>query len=106
MKEDGIEFILAQFVDIHGSAKVKQVPVECFDDIVEDGAGFAGAAVWGVGQGPHNHDLMARADVDTYQQLPWKENVALFSSNLYVDGEPASLLSTREPAAHYEVVRR
>ncbi|MGA2402832.1 MAG: glutamine synthetase, partial [Syntrophobacteraceae bacterium] len=88
MKEDGIEFILAQFVDIHGSPKVKQVPVECFDDIVEDGAGFAGAAVWGVGQGPHNHDLMARADVDTYQQLPWKENVALFSSNLYVDGEP------------------
>ncbi len=88
MKEDGIEFILAQFVDIHGSPKVKQVPLECFDDIVEDGAGFAGAAVWGVGQGPHSHDLMARADIDTYQQLPWKENVALFSSNLYVDGEP------------------
>ena len=52
------------------------------------GLGLPGAAVWGVGQGPHSHDLMARADVETYQRLPWKENVALFSSNLYVDGEP------------------
>ncbi|MEM5787898.1 MAG: type III glutamate--ammonia ligase [Syntrophobacteraceae bacterium] len=88
MKEDGIEFILAQFVDINGSPKVKQVPVDCFDGIVKDGAGFAGAAVWGAGQGPHNHDLMARADIDTYNRLPWRENVAIFSSNLYVDGEP------------------
>ena len=52
MREDGVEFILAQFVDIHGSAKVKMVPVSCLDDVVDDGAGFAGAAVWGVGQGP------------------------------------------------------
>ena len=30
LKKEGIEFILAQFVDIHGGPKVKQVPVECF----------------------------------------------------------------------------
>ena len=45
LKAEGIEFLLAQFIDIHGSPKVKQVPVECFDDIVEEGAGFAGGAV-------------------------------------------------------------
>ncbi|MBI5015659.1 MAG: type III glutamate--ammonia ligase, partial [Deltaproteobacteria bacterium] len=45
---DGIEYILALFVDINGAAKVKQVPVGCFEDIVKDGAGFAGAAVWGM----------------------------------------------------------
>lgn len=88
MKGDGIEFILAQFVDINGSVKVKQVPVECFEGIVEDGAGFAGAAVWGMGQGPHSHDLMGRADMDTYRRLPWKPNVAVFNTNLHVDGEP------------------
>lgn len=88
MKGDGIEFILAQFVDINGSSKVKQVPVESFDDIVDDGAGFAGAAVWGMGQGPHSHDLMARADLNTYRRLPWKPNVAVMSTNLYVDGKP------------------
>lgn len=88
LKTDGIDFILAQFVDIHGAPKVKQVPVDSFDDIVGDGAGFAGAAVWGAGQGPHNHDLMGRADVETYHRLPWKPNVAVFNCNLYVDNAP------------------
>ncbi len=88
LEDQGIEFLLAQFIDIHGSPKVKQVPVECFDDIVGAGAGFAGAAVWGMGQGPESHDLMARADLDTFCQLPWKQNVAIASCNIYVDGAP------------------
>ena len=50
LKRDGIEFILVQFVDMHGAAKVKMVPASCLDDVVEAGAGFAGGAVWGVGQ--------------------------------------------------------
>ncbi len=88
LKDQGVEFLLAQFVDIHGSPKVKQVPIDCFDDIIEDGAGFAGAAVSGLGQGPESHDMMARADLDTFTQLPWKKNVALASCNIYVDDEP------------------
>ncbi len=46
MTEDGIEFLLAQFVDMHGAAKVKMVPVSAFDAPIDEGAGFAGAAVW------------------------------------------------------------
>ena len=88
MKEDGIEFILAQFVDIHGVAKVKMVPVSCFDNVIDDGAGFAGAAVWGVGQGPHSHDMMARVDVDSYTPLPWMPNTARFAADLFVDEQP------------------
>jgi len=88
MDEDKIEYILVQFVDIHGSPKVKMVPVAHFDDVVDVGAGFAGAAVWGMGQGPHSHDMMARVDVDTYTPLPWKAGVARFASDIYVDNEP------------------
>ncbi len=87
MKQDGIEFILAQFVDVHGSAKVKMVPVSSFDDVIDDGAGFAGAAVWGVGQGPHSHDMMARVDLDSYTPLPWMPNTARFAADLFVDEE-------------------
>ena len=83
-----IEFILTQFVDIHGCPKVKLVPVECFDGLVDEGAGFAGAAVWGMGLGPENHDLMARTDLDTYMQLPWQPNVAMACCDLYVDNQP------------------
>ncbi len=88
LKEKNVEFILAQFVDIHGAPRVKQVPLASFDDIVEDGAGFAGAAVWGMGLGPESHDLMARTDLDTYTQLPWQPNVAMASCDLFVDDTP------------------
>src|SRR5262249_56660382 len=52
------------------------------------GAGFAGGAVWGAGQGPHSHDMMARIDPDTYTQLPWLPNTARFAADLYVDDRP------------------
>ena len=64
MNDDRIEYLLAQFVDINGSPKVKMVPVDSFDDIVDEGAGFAGAALEGMGQGPHSHDMMAIPDID------------------------------------------
>jgi len=87
LQDDEIEFLLVQFVDIHGSAKVKMVPVSSFDDAIDEGAGFAGAAVWGVGQGPHSHDMLARIDLDSYTPLPWMPNTARFASDLYVDGQ-------------------
>ncbi|MGD9856054.1 MAG: type III glutamate--ammonia ligase [Planctomycetaceae bacterium] len=87
IREDGIEFVLAQFVDIHGAAKVKMVPAACLDDVIDVGAGFAGAAVWGVGQGPHSHDMLARIDLDSYTPLPWLPNTARFAADLFVDGE-------------------
>ena len=48
--QNDIRYVLAQFVDIHGVAKAKAVPVSHFEDILGDGAGFAGFAVWGLGQ--------------------------------------------------------
>ena len=84
----GVRFLLAQFVDIHGAAKVKMVPACELDAIVSDGAGFAGAAVWGLGQGPHSHDMLARADLASYTPLPWRREVARFACDIYVDDEP------------------
>ncbi len=88
LRQDKVEFILAQFVDIYGSPKVKLVPASHFDDLCKIGAGFAGAAVLGLGQGPHAHDMMARPDLSSYTLLPWKEGVARFACNLFVDDEP------------------
>lgn len=88
MKDEGIEFIIVQFVDIHGSPKAKMVPVACFDSVIDTGAGFAGGALWGLGQGPHSHDLMARIDISTYTRLPWLPNTVRFAADLYVDDQP------------------
>ena len=88
--EMGIEFLLVQFVDIHGTAKVKMVPASCLDDAVDVGAGFAGAAVWGMGQGPHSHDMLARADLDSCTRLPWLPNTVPATHRSPTSGAAAS----------------
>ena len=88
IKDDGVEYILVQFIDINGSPKVKMVPVNHLDDVIDEGAGFAGAALMGLGQGPHSHDMLAKVDLDTYTLVPWEKGLARFSGDLFVDEEP------------------
>ncbi|MFI5461149.1 MAG: type III glutamate--ammonia ligase [Isosphaerales bacterium] len=87
-QDDAIAYLLIQFVDIHGAAKVKLVPAGTLRAVAEVGAGFAGGAVWGMGQGPHSHDMYARADLETYTPLPYEPGVARFAADLHVDGQP------------------
>ena len=88
LAEDDIEFLLVQFVDLHGTAKTKMIPACCLDDAIDAGAGFAGAAMWGLGQGPHSHDLLARVDLKSCTRVPWLNQTARFAADLYVDGQP------------------
>ena len=83
-----IRYVLAQFVDIHGAAKAKSVPVEHLDMILNEGAGFAGFALWGFGMGPHGPDYMAVGDLDTLRPLPWMPGHARIVCNGTVKGAP------------------
>lgn len=87
-KDHGIKYILAQFVDIHGSAKAKAVPVEHLEMVLTDGAGFAGFALWGFGMGPHGPDYMAVGDLDTLQPIPWMPGFARMCTWGHVNGKP------------------
>jgi glutamine synthetase len=88
LEQDAIDYLLVQFVDLHGAPKVKMVPAGALDDIADIGAGFAGGAVWGLGQNAASHDMMARIDPASYTPLPWKPGLARFAADLYVDGKP------------------
>ena len=88
LEENKVKYILAQFVDIHGVAKTKSVPANCLEDIVEDGAGFAGFAVWGLGMEPHDGDYMAKADLSTLSLVPWQPGYARIACTGHVHGEP------------------
>lgn len=87
LADNHVRFVLAQFVDIHGNPKTKAVPVAHFEDILEDGAGFAGFAVWGLGQEPHSPDFMARGDLETLSLVPWQPGFARIVCDGYVNGE-------------------
>jgi glutamine synthetase len=88
LRAQDIRYVLAQFVDIHGSAKAKSVPVEHLDMILGDGAGFAGFALWGFGMGPHGPDYMAVGDPATVKPLPWMPGHARIVCNGTVKGKP------------------
>ena len=88
LSDNNIKYILAQFVDIHGVAKTKSVPVNCLMDVVEKGAGFAGFAVCGLGMEPHGPDFLARGDLETLSIVPWQPGYARVVCDGYVNGEP------------------
>jgi glutamine synthetase len=87
VREGEIEFLFAQFVDMHGKPNAKLVPAHHLDDLLADGAGFAGFAAGDIGQGPHDPDLIAMPDVRTYTPLPWRPGVARFACDVTVEGE-------------------
>ena len=94
-KQHGIKFILAQFVDIHGAAKSKAVPVEHLDMVLTDGAGFAGFAMWGFGMEPNSQDYMAVGDLSTLAPMPWMPGFARMACYGHVKGKPYEYCSQR-----------
>lgn len=88
LKDNDVRFVLAQFVDIHGVAKTKSVPVSHFEDILTTGAGFAGFAVWGLGLGPHEADYTAVGDLSTLSLVPWQPGYARIVCYGHVHGKP------------------
>jgi glutamine synthetase len=87
IKGNGVKYIMAQFVDIHGSAKAKAVPAEHLDMVLTDGAGFAGFALWGLGMGPHGPDFMAVGDPSTLTNIPWMPGYARMVCDGHVLGK-------------------
>jgi len=86
--ENNVKYILAQFVDIHGVAKVKSVPAEHLESILTGGAGFAGGAIWGMGIEPNGPDYMAVGDLSTISLTPWQPGYARIICDGHVEGKP------------------
>jgi glutamine synthetase len=85
-RDQGVEFFLASFVEMTGCSKAKLVPAEHLETLVEEGAGFAGFAAGELGQGPHDPDIAAIPDLESFTILPWRPNVAWLASNITVNG--------------------
>jgi glutamine synthetase len=87
IRDHGVEFLFAQFVDMHGKPNAKLVPAHHLGDLLDDGAGFAGFAAGDIGQGPNDPDLIAMPDVRSLTPLPWLPQVARFACDVTVEGE-------------------
>ncbi|MEU9456873.1 type III glutamate--ammonia ligase [Streptomyces sp. NPDC048277] len=89
VQDDGIEFVLAVFVDLTGKPCAKLVPAQAVGELRDDGVGFAGYAAGALGQLPSDPDVIARPDASSYTPLPFvKPGLALVHCDPYVEGEP------------------
>ncbi len=88
LDDDGIEFIFAQFVDMHGKPNAKLVPVSHLKGLLEDGAGFAGFAAGPMGQTPASPDVTAMPALASYTKVPFKPGLARIACDVTVEGEP------------------
>lgn len=88
LEENGVRYVLAQFVNIHGVSKTKAVPVEHFESVVTEGAGFAAFAVGGLGLGPETPDYMAVGDLSTLTLVPWMPGYARIVCEGHMAGDP------------------
>ena len=86
-EERGIDFYFAQFVDMHGKPNAKLIPAAHLDDLVTDGAGFAGFAAGDLGQQPSDPDIAAIPDLESFTPVPWEPTVARFACDVTVEGE-------------------
>jgi glutamine synthetase len=86
-EERGIEFYFAQFVDMYARPSAKLVPAQNLDDLVTDGAGFAGFAAGEIGQLPSDPDMAAMPDLHSFTPVPWEPTVARFACDVHVEGE-------------------
>jgi len=86
-QELGVEFYFAQFVDMYARPSAKLVPAAYLDDLVSDGAGFAGFAAGEIGQLPSDPDIAAIPDLNSFTPVPWEPTLARFACDVTVDGE-------------------
>jgi glutamine synthetase len=82
-----IEFFFAQFVDMYARPSAKLVPAAHLEDLLTEGAGFAGFAAGEIGQMPSDPDIAAIPAPASFTPLPWNKSVARFACDIHVDGE-------------------
>ncbi|MDC0612728.1 hypothetical protein OAP63_18510, partial [Vibrio sp.] len=76
LANNNVEYLLAQFVDLHGCSKSKAVPVNCIDMLCNDGAGFAGGGIQGFEMKPQDPEYMLKADLDSIKLMSWMPGFA------------------------------
>lgn len=88
-RADGVDFLLATFVDMTGRPCAKLVPVSAADELQYDGMGFAGYAAGMIGQDPQDPDLVVVPDLSSYTPLHFvKKGLGMVQCDPHVNGEP------------------
>lgn len=85
---EGVKYLLASYVDMHGVSKGKVVPISHLHRMLGGSELCTGAALEGVPQDVSDEEVAALPDPASCIVMPWKKDVAWFASDLWCQGKP------------------
>ncbi len=89
LKNSGVKFCLASYVDVHGNSKAKVVSIEHFEKMMGGSELFTGAALDGFpGQEVQSDEVAVRPDMEAITPIPWTNGIAWAPGSLYYLGDP------------------
>lgn len=98
VKDNEVEFIILQFVDVLGNLKHLELPVTQLDKALDGDIMFDGSSIMGFAS-IENSDMYLKPDLSTFAVLPWSEGKeARLICDVYTgdqkpfDGDPRSAL--------------
>ncbi len=84
-RDRGVKYFLISFTDLFGAQRAKLVPAQAINEMVAEGAGFAGFATW-LDLTPAHPDVMALPDPNAVIQVPWRKEVAWVPARPTMEG--------------------
>src|SRR3712207_9460804 len=90
IRENDVEFLFAQFVDMYGKPNAKLVPARLLDDLLAEGAGFAGFAAGGIIPQTQQTGMAAVSGLTTLTPTPSRSGVGPFDCDGSGEGAGAS----------------
>ena len=88
LRDKGVKYAIASYVDMHGVSKSKMVPLAHLGQMMGGSEMFTGAALDGVPQEIHDDEVACMPDPASMTVLPWQPDVAWFASDLWTGGAP------------------
>lgn len=89
IEQEGVEYLLSTYVDVHGSPKAKVNPARGLEKMALGSELFTVGAMEGMGlTGPQEDECAAVPDLDTMIVCPWDKRFAYFFGDLYYHGTP------------------
>lgn len=81
-KENNIKFVRLQFTDIFGQMKNVAITDAQLEKVLDDGSMFDGSSIEGFVR-INESDMYLKPDLDTFEILPWKEDIARIICDVY-----------------------
>ncbi len=89
LTEQGVQYVFAAYVDVHGIPKAKCVPIVKFEELCEGSELYTVGAVEGMGLvGPQEDECVTVPDLKSCVVFPWDKRYAWMMANTHYHGKP------------------